>query len=317
MIYYNKNIVKKFQNSGVLSEEEAPFNPEGDSYDYDTAIKYGLGPDETGHWPSRIPQTGQLLKGSKHKTFHKTAEGEAKAGYKIYKGPDGKYYSRKDLRQTEAKPTSSDTGLRPVHLKKYDPDRPKYHNATPTHESIGEPSSKRAYELNKVYVEGEETPIRDSIITGLDVITDIAQLGSFIPHPVPQYVGAVGNSLGAYIDAAQAINSLSRGDTQGALINTASTILPSFLGKRAFRRNSKYLNKNNLLYWTQRGARRKGLIAQPDRIKYINTAKTVRGMDPHQLAINRALLSSVLAETAYDASEAPFLSKPLVPRTKY
>lgn len=41
MIYYNKNKVKKFQRSGVLSDKEAPFNPEGGSYDYDTAIRYG------------------------------------------------------------------------------------------------------------------------------------------------------------------------------------------------------------------------------------------------------------------------------------
>ena len=71
------------------------FNPEGNGYDYETANKAGIKPDGTGHWPSREPKTGQILKGKKHKTFHKTEEGEKKAGYKIYKGDDGKYYSKK------------------------------------------------------------------------------------------------------------------------------------------------------------------------------------------------------------------------------
>lgn len=71
-----------------------PFDPEGSGYDYETAKKYGLSPDKTGHWPSRDPSTGQILKGRKHPTFHKTLEGEKKAGYRIHKGKDGKYYSR-------------------------------------------------------------------------------------------------------------------------------------------------------------------------------------------------------------------------------
>lgn len=72
----------------------AGFDPEGDGYDKDTAISAGLKPDSTGHWPSRNPKTGQILKGRKHKTFHLTEEGEKAAGYEISKGDDGKYYSR-------------------------------------------------------------------------------------------------------------------------------------------------------------------------------------------------------------------------------
>jgi len=70
-----------------------PFDPEGSGYDYATAIEYGITPDKTGHWPSRVPQTGQILKGRKHETFYKTIRGEDRAGYKIQKGKDGKYYS--------------------------------------------------------------------------------------------------------------------------------------------------------------------------------------------------------------------------------
>jgi len=72
-----------------------PFDPEGSGYDMETAKKYGIKPDSTGHWPSRIPKTGQLLKGRRHPTFHLTVQEEARLGYKIYKGKDGKYYSYK------------------------------------------------------------------------------------------------------------------------------------------------------------------------------------------------------------------------------
>lgn len=61
------------------------FNPEGAGYDYATAQKHGLGPDKSGHWPSRVPETGVLLKGRKHKTWHKTVQGEEAANHRIIK----------------------------------------------------------------------------------------------------------------------------------------------------------------------------------------------------------------------------------------
>ena len=70
------------------------FDPEGTGYDYESAEKAGLGPDSSGHWPSRVPETGLLLKGRKHKTWHMTEAGEKKAGYKIVKRK-GRYYSEK------------------------------------------------------------------------------------------------------------------------------------------------------------------------------------------------------------------------------
>jgi hypothetical protein len=72
------------------------FDPEGKGYDYESAEAGGVTPDKTGHYGSRNPRTGQILKGRKHKTFHKTRRAEMKAGYKIHKGEDGKYYSTKN-----------------------------------------------------------------------------------------------------------------------------------------------------------------------------------------------------------------------------
>jgi len=72
------------------------FDPEGDGYDYISARAAGITPDKTGHWSSRDPSTGMLLKGAGHKTWSKTLKGEEEAGYEVYKNPNnGRYYSRK------------------------------------------------------------------------------------------------------------------------------------------------------------------------------------------------------------------------------
>lgn len=71
-----------------------PFDPEGIGYDYDTAKASGLSPDETGHWPSRDPKSGVLLKGRAHPTWNLTEQGERAAGHAITKGSDGRYYSQ-------------------------------------------------------------------------------------------------------------------------------------------------------------------------------------------------------------------------------
>ena len=70
------------------------FDPEGSGYDYISARKAGLKRGKNGHWPSRDPKSGLLLKGRKHHTWHMTKSGEARAGYKIYKR-NGRYYSKK------------------------------------------------------------------------------------------------------------------------------------------------------------------------------------------------------------------------------
>ena len=77
-----------------------PFDPEGIGYDYDTAKRYGIRPDSAGHWPSREPKTGQLLKGRGHPTYDKTLEAEKRLGYTVVKGRGGKYYSTKKKSRT-------------------------------------------------------------------------------------------------------------------------------------------------------------------------------------------------------------------------
>ena len=80
----------------IRTARTAPaFDPEGEGYDMKTALEAGLTRDETGHMPSRHPVTGQMLKGRKHATHDLELKGEEEAGYKISKGKDGKYYSKK------------------------------------------------------------------------------------------------------------------------------------------------------------------------------------------------------------------------------
>jgi chaperonin GroES len=66
-------------------------------YDYESALAYGLKPDETAHWPSRIPggqHEGLLLKAENHPTFNLTVEAERVLGNSIYKDVDsGRLYS--------------------------------------------------------------------------------------------------------------------------------------------------------------------------------------------------------------------------------
>lgn len=77
------------------------FDPEGEDYDYDTAREAGLGPSEEegpnkGHWPSRDPRTGVLLKGRKHSTFDKAVREDEALGYKLRKRDDGRYVTEKE-----------------------------------------------------------------------------------------------------------------------------------------------------------------------------------------------------------------------------
>ena len=84
--------------SSFSLKRKKKFDPEGSGYDMATAKKYGykptLGADKKMHWQSRSPETGLLLKGRKHKTWNLLEKGEKEAGYKIYKGKGGRYYSK-------------------------------------------------------------------------------------------------------------------------------------------------------------------------------------------------------------------------------
>ena len=71
------------------------FDPQGAEYDYEAATAAGLEQDAEGHWPSRDPNTGRILKGEGHETFAETERAETEQGNEIYRGADGNLYSHK------------------------------------------------------------------------------------------------------------------------------------------------------------------------------------------------------------------------------
>lgn len=93
-------IDKKYQKAEVKLEKAKQKGPKEFEkankkygYNYEAAKKAGLSPDSTGHWPSRDPNSGLILKGKKHPTIALTKKGEKEAGYEIYK-KDGELYSK-------------------------------------------------------------------------------------------------------------------------------------------------------------------------------------------------------------------------------
>ena len=71
------------------------FDPEGEGFDDEGFEKSGGRADSKGKKSSRDPKTGLIFKGRKHPTFHKTLEAEKKLGFEVFKGKDGRYYSRR------------------------------------------------------------------------------------------------------------------------------------------------------------------------------------------------------------------------------
>ncbi len=68
--------------------------PKKMDYDYDSAIAAGIKPGPDGHWQSRVPQTGLILKSEDHPTFYKTIQGEREVGNQMYRNiKDQRIYS--------------------------------------------------------------------------------------------------------------------------------------------------------------------------------------------------------------------------------
>ena len=118
-----------------------------------------------------------------------------------------------------------------------------------------------------------------------DVVTDVMQMGNFIPLPQTQTIGKIGNIAGSIVDLTQAAMAVYNKDYQSALINAASAGLP-------------FAIKNpNILGGYNRSAK----YAFGNRSSYLPVDKLYGRMTAKQLLGNRALLGTLGAETAYDA----------------
>jgi hypothetical protein len=155
---------------------------------------------------------------------------------------------------------------------------------------------EREYDREKGQAKEDKKQFKKNIIAPLDVATDIMQLGNFVPHPIGQAIGKIGNIAGASLDAYQTYDALSEGNYTDAAINAGSVFLPMGLDSKTFRRNSKYLQPGQPLYPFSPQARNNFI----DRAHYIEPFNKVKGMTDTSLLANRALLGTLGAETIYD-----------------
>lgn len=153
--------------------------------------------------------------------------------------------------------------------------------------------TKKVQEIDQQ--KGEFEIAKKQAIKKADIVTDVLQLGNFVPHPLAQTLGKIGNVAGSAIDVYQAYDDFSNGDYGSAAINTVSAILPNYFDTKSFGRASKYSpiakDLNNI-------------FGDFGRTKYLNTLNQVKKQSTSQLNVNRTLLGSLGAETVYDSSFA-------------
>jgi hypothetical protein len=120
-----------------------------------------------------------------------------------------------------------------------------------------------------------------------DVVTDVMQVGNFIPHPYAQGIGKAGNWLGAGIDAYQAGRNLYEEDYGNAAMNIGSAALPYYLSKQGYLRPMQQVNNYKGKY--------RALGYLPG-----TSAATRKAISPY-INANRRVFGSLIGETAYDA----------------
>lgn len=138
--------------------------------------------------------------------------------------------------------------------------------------------------------------VKENVIKPLDIVSDVAQIGNFIPHPAAQTIGKIGNVVGATVDGIQTIDALAEKDYKNAAINGSSMLLPAYLGSKGFKRSNKYLKKGDALYpfKPKTGYSGKG------RTDYIDPFTQTKGMTKANLNANRGLAGALTTETYLD-----------------
>lgn len=131
----------------------------------------------------------------------------------------------------------------------------------------------------------------DGILPALDVATDIMQIGNFIPFPVTQGIGKVGNVAGVAIDTYQGLKALDQGDYGNAGLNLGSALLPFYLQQKG------YLRPMNVV------SNYKGTYRPLNYLPWNNAAQRA-AMSPF-INANRRVAGALVGETLYDAGLIP------------
>jgi hypothetical protein len=136
-------------------------------------------------------------------------------------------------------------------------------------------------------------------LNDLDVVTDVMQLGNFVPHPLFQTIGKVGNWGGSAIDAYQAAEAYDEGNYSDMAINIASAGLGAYLGGKG-KGYTRDMNNtvsgsvaNKIANLGSKSGSYRPLTAYPH---LRNNAVIQRGLN-----YNRGILGGIGAETIYDS----------------
>jgi hypothetical protein len=172
--------------------------------------------------------------------------------------------------------------------------QPKYYSFnedryadTPGRRALSE-ADRKAYALKKNV---------KSAVKGADILTDIMQVGNFIPIPQAQLVGKWGNVLGTGIDAFQGGMDVAEGNYGSAGINFASAFLPKVIENYGYKRDmwnttpGSYANKIANL-----GNRSGEYIHLTPYVNQATNPVIMRGVN-----FNRGLLGTLGAETIIDS----------------
>jgi hypothetical protein len=87
------------------------------------------------------------------------------------------------------------------------------------------------------------------VLNYADLATDVMQAGHFIPHPIGQAVGYVGDFAGAGVDALQSMRNISQGNYTDAAVNAGLALLPFGAGKQGYKRANSLISGKGSGYY--------------------------------------------------------------------
>jgi hypothetical protein len=258
-----------------------------------------MGIDDMGYQQMMYPGNDYTFPGSYVTEFPLKNIGNKRFGQKGFYKPD--FRSKSQIANEQGTASGSTTvapKMNPIAIRLIDEaNAEKLKNQQP---AFKQGYSKTASDIERSDYYRKQKELRDAL-KNLDVVTDIMQVGNFIPHPIAQGIGQVGNWLGAATDVTQAGMDYGNENYGGMGINLASAIVPTALGSASFRRNSKYLRPGQVLYpFSPQGLNPK-LGINAARTDYLEPFNMVKRMTKNNLMANRALLGTLGVETAYDA----------------
>jgi hypothetical protein len=131
--------------------------------------------------------------------------------------------------------------------------------------------------------------IPNSVLKTADITTDLMQIGNFIPHPIGQGIGKVGNYLGAGVDAVQSVKSFEEGDNTAGIINAAFAILPTLYSSK-YKRPIGFTNSNYSV--------KKGL--EYTHLNYLKASHKLNPLLKAGVIRNRGIATGLAGEILYD-----------------